>query len=284
MAVEAPKTTSEKLTLDSSGTGEPIQTPMRVGEGLESYPPAEQIRSNRILRLGPRRSILLLTLTSSLGSAFVSLAVARMLGLTGIGYVYSALIGATVPLIMVPLTVTRIVRLTFELEKTRAQLHYLATHDSLTAAYNRSYFLSRFEEERQKAQKTGGPLSVMMIDADDFKSINDCYGHIGGDIALAVIARNIQEMLRPQDIFARYGGEEFIVLLPKTALSHACEVAERIRSTVAAARISIQDESISVTVSIGVSSVEKGGFAQVIDRADAALYEAKRNGRNRWAC
>lgn len=275
---------TEELTPGSSGAGEPTQMRMRAGKLLEGSSPSLHRRSNRILQLGPRRAILLLTLASSLGSALVSLAVARVLGLAGAGYLYSALIGTIVPLIMVPLTMTRIVRLTFELEKARAQLHYLATHDSLTTAYNRSYFLSRFEEEKLLTQKTNAPLSVMMIDADDFKSINDCYGHIGGDIALAAIARNIQEMLRPQDIFARYGGEEFIVLLPMTALRQACEVAERIRSTIAATRISIQDEAISVTVSIGLSSVEKGGFAHVIDRADAALYEAKRNGRNRWSC
>ncbi|HEY9127876.1 MAG TPA: GGDEF domain-containing protein, partial [Acidobacteriaceae bacterium] len=233
---------------------------------------------------GPRRGVLLLTMISTLGSVLVSLALARMLGLTGIGYIYSSVIATIVPLIMVPLTVTRIVRLTFELEKARAQLHYLATHDSLTTAYNRSYFLSRFEEEKERAQKTNAPLSVMMIDADDFKSINDCYGHIGGDIALSAIARGIQQMLRPQDIFARYGGEEFIVLLPKTALSQACDVAERIRSAIAATRISIQEETISVTISIGLSCVERGSFSHMIDRADAALYEAKRNGRNRWAC
>ncbi len=251
---------------------------------MESFSPVAQKRSNHILRLGPRRAILLLTLVSSLGSTFISLAFARMLGLTGVGYLYSAVIGATVPLIMVPLTVTRIVRLTFELEKARAQLHYLATHDSLTTAYNRSYFLSRFEEEKQRAQKTDTALSVMMIDVDDFKSINDYYGHIGGDIALAAIAREIQGLLCPDDIFARYGGEEFIILLPETTLRQACEIAERIRSAIAATRISVQDETISVTVSIGISCVERGSFSHMIDRADAALYEAKRNGRNRWAC
>lgn len=237
-----------------------------------------------ILRLGHRRALLLITLTSTIGSVLITLTLARLLGFSGNAYFYSALMGTIVPLLMVPLTMTRIISLSLELEKARAQLHYLATHDTLTAAYNRSYFMSRFEAEKIKAQKTHAPLSVMMIDVDEFKSINDCYGHVGGDIALEAIAQVIRRPLRAEDTFARYGGEEFIVLLPETALEQACEVAEQIRRAVEAMQVSIESQTISVTVSIGISSVEHGLAPHVIDRADAALYEAKRNGRNRWVC
>jgi len=236
-----------------------------------------------ILRLGHGRSLLLLTVVSTIGSVVVTLLLANLLGVRGSGYLYSALMGTLVPLIMVPVTMTRIIGLMLELEKTRTQLHHLATHDPLTSAYNRSYFMSRFEETRIAAQKKNEPLSVMMIDVDEFKSINDCYGHVGGDIALAAIAQVMRGSLRLQDIFARYGGEEFIVLMPQTTLEEACQVAEKLRGAVAEMQVPIQQETIAVTVSIGISSV-KQGLAHVIDRADAALYEAKRNGRNRWAC
>jgi len=262
---------------------EPIQRRVETGEFHESPSWASQGGDSWILRYGHGRALLLLTLCSALGSVLVTLMLARLLGLTGSGYIYSGILGTVVPLIMVPLTMTRIIRLTVELGEAHVQLHYLATHDSLTSAYNRSYFMSRFEAERQRAQKIHAPLSVMMIDVDEFKSINDCYGHIGGDIALEAIARAIQTPLRPQDIFARYGGEEFIVLLPETALDEACEIAEQVRRSAATAQVAIQEETISITVSIGLSSAEQG-LAHVIDRADAALYEAKRRGRNRWAC
>ncbi|MBS1798899.1 MAG: GGDEF domain-containing protein [Acidobacteria bacterium] len=250
---------------------------------MSSLSSVSQERESWILRFGHGRALLLLTLASTLGSILVTLALAWLFGLTGSGYLYSGLIGAIVPLIMVPLTMSRIIRLTVELGKARAKLHYMATHDSLTTVYNRSYFMSRFEAERQRAQEIKAPLSIMMIDVDGFKSINDCYGHIGGDIALEAIARAIRTPLRREDILARYGGEEFIVLLPETALDEACEIAEHIRCSVATTPVAIQEEAIAVTVSIGLSSVEQG-FAHMIDRADAALYEAKRGGRNRCAC
>ncbi|WP_260704933.1 GGDEF domain-containing protein [Edaphobacter flagellatus] len=262
---------------------EPIRRQLQAAAMLDNLSSVSQERDSWVLRFGHGRALLLLTLASTLGSVLVTLTLAWLLGLTGVGYLYSGVIGTIVPMIMVPLTMSRIIRLTVELGEARAKLHYMATHDSLTSTYNRSYFMSRFEAERRRAQKIKAPLSIMMIDVDEFKSINDCYGHIGGDIALEAIARAIRTPLRPQDTLARYGGEEFIVLLPETALDEACAIAERLRRSVSMTRVSIQEETIAVTVSIGLSSVEQG-FAHVIDRADAALYEAKRGGRNRWAC
>ncbi len=251
----------------------------RLDEVMENSPRLKRW----MLQLGHGRTLLVLTLFAVISPIFITLAMSWAMGITGMGYVYGTVIATLVPAVVAPLIMTRIVRLTLELETARAHLHYLATHDSLTAAYNRTYFLSRFEAEVQRSKRTQAPLSVMMIDVDAFKAINDCYGHIGGDIALEAIAGIARSRLRPQDVFARYGGEEFIVLLPDTSIQRACQIAERIRAEVASTTIFVHKEMLSTTVSIGLSSLEHG-IDHVIDRADAALYMAKRSGRNRWAC
>jgi diguanylate cyclase (GGDEF)-like protein len=196
-------------------------------------------------------------------------------------------IAGVVPLVIAPLVFNVLIKLVFEIESTRAALHRLATRDALTQLYNRGYFTERLEAEAVRALRTGQAMALLMIDADEFKSINDRYGHPVGDRVLQQIAQACQSSLRPYDLLARFGGEEFVVLLPETTLSQACEVAERVIAAVA----SVEPETMSVeplrvTVSVGVavlSSTDSGGSA-LLQRADAALYQAKRNGRNTWAC
>jgi diguanylate cyclase (GGDEF)-like protein len=167
------------------------------------------------------------------------------------------------------------------------EVRSLMARDALTGLYNRGYFTERLEAEAVRALRTGQAMALLMIDADEFKSINDRYGHPVGDRVLQQIAQACQSSLRPYDLLARFGGEEFVVLLPETTLSQACEVAERVIAAVA----SVEPETMSVeplrvTVSVGVavlSSTDSGGSA-LLQRADAALYQAKRNGRNTWAC
>ncbi len=167
--------------------------------------------------------------------------------------------------------------LTFKEVKLRAD------HDALTRIYNRHTFDERLVYELKRRQRYGHELSLLMVDLDHFKNVNDTYGHKAGDMVLKEMGRILRSALRSTDLAARYGGEEFVVLLPHTSEADAHMLAERIRSRVQKAAFSFEDRDFSVTASIGVASLESGCFSRDEDlllKADKALYEAKHNGRN----
>jgi diguanylate cyclase (GGDEF)-like protein len=169
-------------------------------------------------------------------------------------------------------------------EKTE-KLKQLAITDSLTGLYNRRYFSEMALEIFELEKRESDTLSIIMLDIDKFKRVNDTYGHQAGDEVIVQIAVILEHMKRESDIVCRYGGEEFVLLLPKTSGEGAYVVAERIREEVAETIIDFQKEKqISFTVSLGVSEViyEKDNHIEaVIKRADDALYKAKQSGRNR---
>ena len=177
---------------------------------------------------------------------------------------------------------------TAELECLRAELDLAkvqATMDSLTGVTNRRGFDESIEQMlREHAGGEAGP-SVVLIDLDHFKQINDQYGHVFGDTVLKSVALAIRSCVKGRDLVARYGGEEFVVLLPGTALAGAAALAEQIRTTIAAARVrrGKNQESVgTITVSLGVAAWKPGEpLESLIDRADQALYRSKREGRNR---
>lgn len=166
-----------------------------------------------------------------------------------------------------------------DLEEERQYYQEMATHDSLTGLYNRFYFIDSIKREMLISTRDKRPLSLMMLDIDHFKSINDTYGHDVGDDVLKTFAETIKHRLRESDVLARWGGEEFIVMLPTTALSDAIHVAESIRESVALMQI----EGVrQITCSIGISTLaQSDDVDQLVKRADNALYEAKESGRNR---
>jgi len=169
-----------------------------------------------------------------------------------------------------------------ELRRAMLQLTQLAATDSLTGLLNRRRFLALAEVERQRAARYGRPLSLLILDIDHFKDVNDRHGHDIGDEVIIRVAEICQAQKRPSDIAARLGGEEFAVLMPETDLSRGCVFAERLRSAIAQDDIRQGDTVIKVTVSIGVS--EAAGLAPIDDllkNADLALYEAKNFGRDR---
>ena len=200
------------------------------------------------------------------------------------------LIGALV-LILSSLTLALIVGLTRALKKRHAaevRLAAMAATDSLTGLSNRRTFDEVLESEWRRALRSRGPLSLIMIDVDHFKSYNDVFGHQAGDEALAAVAACIRECAtRGGDLCARYGGEEFAVLLPGASIEGAVQVGERIRARVLAAKDGNGlDRDRVPTVSVGVASLSpQGGLtsADLIKSADLALYDAKREGRNRVA-
>ncbi|TBR13833.1 MAG: GGDEF domain-containing protein [Lysobacter sp.] len=157
-----------------------------------------------------------------------------------------------------------------------------AGHDALTGLANRRNLDKRLATEQARALRHGTPLSVLMLDLDRFKRVNDEYGHAAGDTVLASAARALADELRAIDLGARFGGEEFVALLPDTPLDDATRAAERIRRRIAATPATYEGVEIPVTVSIGVAqwNVEED-TAGLIARADGALYAAKRDGRDR---
>jgi len=160
----------------------------------------------------------------------------------------------------------------------------LATTDPLTELYNRRHLAESLEKECRRASRYGRPLSCLMIDIDGFKLCNDRYGHLTGDDVLRQVAALIRDSVRDTDIVARYGGEEFCVLLPETPCEGAIQLAERIRAAFAAQPLSVGEQLVSITVSIGVwGSADSEDLEPdtVLGYADAALMEAKAAGKNR---
>ena len=160
--------------------------------------------------------------------------------------------------------------------------------DPLTGLGNRKYFDRMIETAVQDALATGEPLSLLMFDIDHFKSFNDSYGHLTGDQVLRLVGMSLKQTIKGQDITARYGGEEFAVVLPSTALRQALTVADHIRRAVMAKELKKKSTGEilgRVTISVGVSMLKPGDDPDaLIERADACLYAAKRNGRNRVIC
>jgi len=164
-----------------------------------------------------------------------------------------------------------------------AEVERLAMTDSLTEIHTRRYVLQRLDEELLRAQARQAVLSLLMIDVDHFKAINDHYGHLTGDFVLKEIGRLIRENIREIDICGRYGGEEFCVVLPDTNEEGASFAAERIRLAIEKQKIQAYDALLQVTVSAGCSTFPLDGkeLTDLVDRADWALYKAKKEGRNR---
>ena len=193
--------------------------------------------------------------------------------------------GATGVLCVVLLWLTWMLRLELR-RRYRAEkvLSELAATDGLTGLANRRTLDQRLRLEWERAQRSGEPLALLMIDVDHFKAFNDRHGHQGGDEALRNVARVIgSNIRRPADLAARYGGEEFAVILPDTDGEGASTIAEHIRSAVEHLPPADGD-ALSVTVSVGLSTWDKrsrGSLEELLLSADRALYDAKHSGRNR---
>ena len=160
----------------------------------------------------------------------------------------------------------------------------MAITDPLTGLYNRRYMESHLGSLLEQAVSRKKPLTVLVLDIDYFKAINDTHGHDAGDDVLREFSVRIKKSIRGIDLACRYGGEEFVVVMPETDLTVATMVAERLRRRIATEPFPIQDGSrtIEVTISIGISALGKDDTAaNILKRADSALYRAKRDGRNR---
>jgi diguanylate cyclase (GGDEF)-like protein len=177
--------------------------------------------------------------------------------------------------------VAYVVQNNVELTYLKVNFEKLSQVDALTGLINRRHFMETAAIELERIERFKSCSSILMLDIDFFKKVNDTYGHLAGDKVLQVIAEIMKSTLRPYDILSRYGGEEFILLASDTSEKNARNLAERIRSAVAKAPVIFEKTEISVTISVGVTIIEKASvLSAAIDCADQALYEAKNNGRN----
>jgi diguanylate cyclase (GGDEF)-like protein len=163
------------------------------------------------------------------------------------------------------------------------QLEELSRIDGLTNLYNRRYWQEQFDKEYKKLQRNNEKATVLMLDIDHFKSINDTYGHACGDEVIRCLADVIREQLRETDMAGRYGGEEFAIYFPDTGKANTLIVAERIRKAVEKKVVKYSDQRVKFTISMGYTAYEPFFTSSVgwLDRADQALYKAKETGRNK---
>ena len=169
----------------------------------------------------------------------------------------------------------------------RAELQRLATHDPLTGIRNRRHFLDCLDAEIQRFQRYSNDFSLLMLDLDHFKKINDRYGHDCGDTVLIKFAKEIKQLLRKSDVFVRYGGEEFAIIATSTRIDSAKRFADKLTRQVAAMSIDYNEHAVGITVSIGVAApslLPQPSPELLIATADKALYQAKNSGRNQAVC
>ncbi len=169
-------------------------------------------------------------------------------------------------------------------EDFQRNLYESALRDRLTGVFNRGYFNNRLESDVAFALRHGKPLSLVLFDVDNFKLINDTYGHPAGDEVLRVLADRVEGTTRSEDIFARYGGEEFVLICRDVDALRASRAAYRILDTIAGKPFDLDGRQLTVTVSLGVADLGmlvRPVAEELVEAADAALYVAKRNGRNR---
>ena len=169
-------------------------------------------------------------------------------------------------------------------EMFQRQMSESALRDGLTRAFNKRYFTDRIESEFQYAIRHRAPLSLIFLDIDHFKKINDQHGHQAGDHVLAQLATLVMSMLGEEETFARYGGEEFAIVARGVELEAAAALSERLRAAVEAHPFKFETTTLQVTISVGVARAPGSGMAasgDLVARADEAMYAAKRGGRNR---
>jgi diguanylate cyclase (GGDEF)-like protein len=232
-----------------------------------------------LLRVGKVRVVLAITAVSVVLSVLMTWAgnVVFMPDVPVEEWLYISFI---VPAIISPLVSSVVLSLVYQLAEAKAALVTMSETDPLTGVGNRRHFVNRARQALLDAVRLRTPLTIVLLDIDHFKRLNDTYGHAVGDDALVMVANVCRRGLRAHDVFCRWGGEEFIALLPSATLETGCLLAERLRTSVAEAAI----EGVPpVTVSIGVAELSRGfeTLDEVIANADRRLYMAKDAGRNR---
>ncbi len=173
-----------------------------------------------------------------------------------------------------------------EVERAHAELEELSNRDPLTGVYNRRFMEAQLDKEFKRVGRYGGSLSVLFLDLDFFKKVNDTYGHQAGDKVLIEVTQRINSIVRTTDCFARYGGEEFAIILPATDATGGLIFANRVRELIEKTPVHHDGHVIPITASLGLSEFHSGieSYDALLDQSDKALYMAKQQGRNRVVC
>jgi diguanylate cyclase (GGDEF)-like protein len=233
-----------------------------------------------LLRVGQVRVVLAITVFSAVLSVVMT-GIGNVIFMPEVPWEEWFYVSLFVPVIISPIVSTMVLSLLYQLAEARAALLTMSQTDPLTGVGNRRLFIERAAHALAEASRVQSPVCVVLIDVDDFKKLNDRYGHAVGDEALIAVATICRQSLRVGDVFCRWGGEEFIVLLPQATLEQGCVLAERLRARVAAAVV--EGVPDGVTISLGVAALVSSSetLDQVISNADRQLYLAKDAGKNR---
>ena len=239
-----------------------------------------------LVRLGLWQICLGVTALGIFASSSIALGVNILTHRPSQNFMLSMLMSAGIPALISPPITWLVMRLLLETDAARRIAERMAVTDPLTGTFNRRHFFVVGERRFTHSKRRRQELSVLLLDVDDFKAVNDQHGHAVGDRVLIDVAQACMECMRESDLLARYGGEEFVALLPATDQAHALQVAERMRIRVASLRV-VGDSGapIRLTVSIGVAmlGVASASFDDLLAQADVAMYSAKRSGKNRVA-
>ncbi len=229
------------------------------------------------------RRVALATAASVVASVLITLSIYLLATGSLAGSALGLTIAVIAPALIAPVGSYQYISLSYRLRRANERLRILSEMDSLTSTLNRRKFMEVAGKHLSLARRHGHPVSVLLIDFDHFKQVNDKHGHAVGDQVLVRTVGNIRETIRDTDALARIGGEEFILLLPHTAREGAEELAGRVLETVRKTRISAAGQHIQVTVSLGGSTCEQGttNLDELMSAADKLLYEAKQAGRDR---
>lgn len=237
----------------------------------------------RALALPRWQAVTCITTASVLGSLLLTMVTLSAFGATQRTILVALAVATIVPALIATPVGLVLTRLLQELDAARGLAQTLANTDALTGVLNRRHFVEKSTQLMGRAAHDQSPTSVLMLDIDDFKTINDRYGHQTGDEVLQMFAAACIRTLRPTDLLARWGGEEFVALLPATAPADAIRISDRLCKAIANGVIQGTDRKlVGVTVSIGVATSPGSGsrLEELLVSADAAMYQAKRAGKN----
>jgi len=231
-------------------------------------------------KFGVLRVTILLTIGSILISVFITIILGTLL--SGEVGPYNFFLAVAVPAVIAPFFGYITLRLINQLDLAETRLRQLSITDELTQAYNRRYIIEMANTMLGGAKRYGNSFAIISLDIDDFKRINDTYGHAAGDKVLRALSEICMKQIRDSDIFARYGGEEFLILVPRCCPIDVMKFAERLRIKLSEARIRHDQVDIQFTVSMGAGIFDSAtpDLDTILKRADAALYAAKKQGKN----
>jgi len=241
-----------------------------------------------LVTLGHIQSVIFITFFSCFASVLITLLFVYLFAQYGIPVDVNShvIIAFLVPLFLAPPISWVILGLLLKIDQFEVQMRQAAMFDSLTGLFNRQPFMARSSYVSDLAAREGFGLSVLLVDLDHFKLINDKYGHANGDRVLSAFGNTVRQIVRSSDIAGRLGGEEFAFLLPNTSQDQAWIFSERLHEAVRQTVIEYDSQTIQITMSIGIASLPQGARSDIetlLRRADMAMYRAKQNGRNQSA-